>query len=59
MTASLIALSNNITMASTAPNNMLVEVLERGKLASASKVSPMKSAAFGKNITFLVRSWQG
>ena len=27
---------------------MLVEVLERGKLASASKASPMKSVALGK-----------
>ena len=28
---------------------MLVEVLERGKLASASKASPMKSVALGKS----------
>ena len=35
-------------MASTASNNMWMEVLERGKLASASKVSPMKSVALGK-----------
>ena len=43
-----IALSNNMTVASTASNNMLVEVLECKKLASASKASPMKSVALGK-----------
>ena len=46
-------MSNKITVASTASHNMLVEVLEHRKLASASKASPIESGALGKTTKFV------